>query len=102
MAARGSAGTGRTKLPGKRHTPGRSDFAAAGEHLPALRAGLLVRGERETVHEGSKPAGTVCRRLCPWLPEAGGRTESLRSALPAIRDIRIEAARGENPAGTFR
>ena len=52
---------GQLSYPEERHAPRRGDFAITGEHLPALRAGLLVRGERQTAHEGANPAGAVCR-----------------------------------------
>jgi len=47
----------------------RGDFTVTGEHLPALRLGLLVCGEHQAVHEGADPSGAVCGRLHPWLRE---------------------------------
>src|SRR6516164_9748555 len=102
MAARGSAGAGATELPPERHAPRWGDFAITGEHLPALRAGWLVCGERRTAHEGTNPAGAVCGRLCPGLRAQRRRGKSLCSALQAIREVRIAVARGENATGSFR
>ncbi len=81
------------------HPPGRRRFAPAGERVPALRAGRLVRAGREAAPSWPCLPDPVGGRLRPGVHSGSGRPQGAGGIADAVRHVRADRPPDQNPSG---
>src|SRR5262249_36243336 len=102
MVASGRAGRWGGDVPGSRLAPGWRDLTGVVEHLPALRAGRVVRAGGQTTLAWQGVPYPLRGRLRHRFHRCDGRPSGAGSLAPALRQIRLDAPPRQNPAHPFR
>ena len=87
---------------GRGHSAGLHHLTDAGQRVPALRAGHVVRADRQAEAERALAADAVCGRLRDGLREQAGRRMRDGDACPAHGSLRAHAASRQDPPGGLR
>src|SRR5947207_7579214 len=99
MAQSGCPGGRVSDDPGIGDTARRGDFSLAGQHLSALCAGCLVRAGGEATPARPRLLDPLRGRFCPGVYLGTRRPPGPGGVAETIREVRLDAASGENPAG---
>ena len=101
MAEGRGARQGRPAPYDRRYAPGWCDLAAALEHLPAPRAGRMVRDCGAAAPAGALPAGPLRRRCGDGVRGPRGRHGDAGRAGQAARPVRAHAPSDQDPLRGF-